>query len=340
MKKFILSNVAIIFILTIIVWSPVSVMAQGNPLFDLKHENYRKAANNIAAQVVKKLPDDIHMRLLAIAPIKGDDGALVDMLTSKIKSETQYRLIERKDLDKILKEQGIQISSFADPRRPIEPGKIKGVEGLLMGEIVKKQSSFLSCNLEVFFKMDNVESGDVVFADSFKAQVSSSVAWYAIGGILVLILCIAYANRLKKKKKEKAIQFVQKDSAALQRLQDELKKGRDNLNRAHDEMASKDNMNLSSAIRDTREQVNSLLFKIEQEPGHYPDAIGRTVKKDLKAHSKSMEGIVKDIFKESENILKASRSDNERAVQSSVESLNADIKNAMNRFHNRNAGRA
>ena len=112
----------IILTLVALFWHSGSVLGAQNVFAELRADNEQEVADEIAQKVVEKLPDDIHFRLLAIGPIEGDEGSLSDALTARIKSETEYHLIERKDLDKILEEQGIQLSPISDPRRPIEPG--------------------------------------------------------------------------------------------------------------------------------------------------------------------------------------------------------------------------
>jgi len=340
MKKLLFSILAICIILGIFFFSPVQAKEQGNSLLNLEEENYQTVLNEIATKVVTNLPDDIHMRLLAIAPIQGDDGALVDVLTAKVKSETRYHLIERKDLNKILEEQGFQISPLADPRKPIEPGKIKGVEGLLQGQIVQKQCSFIFCKLEVFIKLNKVEGGDIVFAENFSEQFISPVAIYGLAGIAVLIFLIFYANHMKGKKGEEAVKVTSQDAAVQQDLQNELKKAKDNLNRIHDDLVAKDQMKLSSVIREVREDINTLLFKIEQGPGLHASVADKTMKKNLKSHSKSMDGLIKNVLAETEKLLKAAGSENEKGIQSTINALKTEIKNASNRFHERTAGRA
>ena len=172
----------------------------------LKKENIRLASADIANQIVARLPDDIHFRLLAIGPISGDSDSLADALTAKIKAETKYHLIERKDLDRLLEEQGIQLSPIADPRRPVEPGRIKGVEGLILGRLEVKHASFAGCSLEAFIKLDNVEGGDVVFAETFTASHVPKHTTYGAIAVIFLILLIFCANRLKKRKIRKIAQ--------------------------------------------------------------------------------------------------------------------------------------
>jgi hypothetical protein len=202
----------------------------------LKRENIRLASADIADQIVAKLPDDIHFRLLAIGPISGESQGLTDTLTSKIKAQTRYHIIERKDLNRLLEEQGIQLSPIADTRQPVEPGRIKGVEGLILGRLEVKQASFAWCSLEAFIKLDNVEGGDVVFADTFYARHVPKHTTYGAVAIIFLILLIFCANSLKKRKIKKVARVVESDSDTLVGLQDELHKAKDLVNQAHDRL--------------------------------------------------------------------------------------------------------
>ena len=229
----------------------------------LKMENIRVASADIADQVVAKLPEDIHFRLLAIGPISGDSQPLTDALTTAIKSQTRFHLIERKDLNRLLEEQGIQLSPIADDRQPVEPGRIKGVEGLLLGRLEVKHASFAWCSLEAFIKLDNVEGGDVVFADTFYARTVPKHTIYGAIAIIFLILLIFCANRLKVRSENKRYRRVGDDAGRLLFLQDCLKKTRENLNRAHDGLVTHGKMDAGMAVRQCRDDVKNLLDSIE-----------------------------------------------------------------------------
>ena len=68
----------------------------------------------------------------------------------------------------------------------------------------------------------------------------------------------------------------------------------------------------------------------EQSAGLHPQQATKNVKSDLKAHSKSMSGLVKNILAESEKVLKAVKSGDVKVVQSAMEAFKTELKNASN----------
>ncbi len=320
---------------------PAAARSAGNAPLDITGQNYQAVVNDIAGQVVAKLPDDIHFRLIGIGPIEGDERGLADALTAKIKAETRYKLIERKDLDKILREQGIQLSPIADDRRPVEPGKIKGVEGILMGRVAKKELSILYCSMDVFIKLDDVEGGEVVFAEHFRAQYLPQTTIYGAVGIIILILLVIYAKRSKRRAVEKTHAEVAEDEIRLLDLQDGLKKARDNLNRAHDDLVKADLMELSVNLRKgALKEVKALLTTIENSPGLHPDGDDKKARAEALKHNQKMAGLIKNIYAESEKLLKVVKAGDVKKVPAIAEDLKIEAKNATNAFHDRKAGRA
>ena len=328
------------FFLLVCCWPAPNAFGETDPLKALKADNHRKVAREIALQVVDMLPDDIHFRLLGIGPIEEDDGTLVDALTTAVKTKTRYHLIERKDLNKILKEQGVQLSPISDPRRPVEPGKIKGVEGLLMGKIVKMNCSFLFCSMQVFMKLDDVEGGDVKFAETFDAYYLPPSTKYGIAAVVVLILVIFYAKRKRRRKFENDVKLVRQDSDLQQNVQNELKRARDNMNRAHDDLVAANRTDMSVKVRTAREEINNLLFQVEQDPGLHLDAIEKESKGEIKGFGKTMAGLSKNVLAESDKVLRAVRTKNDGAVTSAVADLQKEIKLAANRYYDRKVGTA
>ncbi len=62
---------------------------------------------------------------------------ITDMLVEKLLKDGQYRIIERKALDKILAEQNFSNSDRADPATAQKLARILGVDAIIMGSITK-----------------------------------------------------------------------------------------------------------------------------------------------------------------------------------------------------------
>ena len=144
----------------------------------------------------------------------------------------------------------------------------------------------------------------------------------------------------KRSARKKTASFVKQDDSTLLEAQAGLKKARDNLNRAHDDLVSANKMNLSTDLRSVKEDVATLLSDLEQTPGLHPENLDKGKSKAVKNHGRSMRNLANNILAESEKLLKAVKSDEDRKAQSVLESLKQEIKNTANQLHNRPVGKA
>lgn len=158
-----------------------------------------EALKDLQKVVVKAMPTEGNIIRIAVLDLAGDDGTIKNALTSIISEKTTFKIIERADLDKILKEQGLQLKDVMDEKTRIQHGKIKGVQGLLMGNVLGMESGFMSFTIRVHLKLDDVEKGEIVFANDFKATAVSPVrnwVFVALGCIIfALIVTILFKYR-------------------------------------------------------------------------------------------------------------------------------------------------
>jgi hypothetical protein len=111
-----------------------------------------------------------------------------------VAQKTSFKVIERADLDVILKEQGLQLKDVMDEKTRIQHGKLKGVQGLLMGRVLGMESGFMSCTIRVHLKLDDVEKGEIVFAKDFNVTAVSPLRnWLFVGAGLLLAIIIGAA---------------------------------------------------------------------------------------------------------------------------------------------------
>src|SRR5262249_57581543 len=62
---------------------------------------------------------------------------VADLLVQKLVQDGKYRVIERKQLDRILAEQHFSNSDRADPSTAAKIGKVLGVDAIIVGSITK-----------------------------------------------------------------------------------------------------------------------------------------------------------------------------------------------------------
>ena len=89
---------------------------------------------------------------------------LTRMIETSLYNCKKFRLIERRNLDKILIEQKFQLSGLVDDS-VVQIGKIAGVDFLLIGSVSK-----ISGEIIIDFKIINIESANVFYAGSTNAK--------------------------------------------------------------------------------------------------------------------------------------------------------------------------
>jgi|GEM_PF-6970271 len=200
-------------ILLFLVLLPAGAMADG--LMD-------QAVRDVAAQAAAAMPRPISVRLLAVTDVDGDDGGLVRALTEALQRDRHFILVERADLDRILKEQGLQVGDLVSPDERVEPGRIRGVEGIVFGTVLEKKSWPLSAGLRVHLKFADVQSGEIYLARDFSSSLASPYRPYvllAAAAVAVLVLIFVLA-RSAASRRDKALRVKAGDEkqALLQGL--------------------------------------------------------------------------------------------------------------------------
>ena len=92
----------------------------------------------------------------AIDSIAVDAEYFTEQMIFASTQNSAFTLVERKNLQRIIEEQKLQLSGLTEEERVIEIGKILNAEILITGTLYKKES------FELFLKMLRVESGEVL----------------------------------------------------------------------------------------------------------------------------------------------------------------------------------
>lgn len=110
-----------------------------------------------------------------IVKYDGLGKAMSSMLISDIEanvSPKRLQLVERAQIQKVLKEQNFQNSGSVNKSTAVQAGKILGVNYLLVGDVY-----ILNDQLIINVRLTNVETGDIVFS---KKQEGKTVAWLTL----------------------------------------------------------------------------------------------------------------------------------------------------------------
>jgi hypothetical protein len=151
-----------------------------------------RAIVRLQNDVVKALPADKKLTRVAVLDFKGDENNLVrNAVTSVINEKAPCKVMERVDFAKILAEQGLQLKDIMDEKTRIRHGRLKGVQGLLMGDVYRLESGFMSYHVKANVKLVDVEKGEILLSRDFEASAISPLRRYVIGGSVVFILLMA-----------------------------------------------------------------------------------------------------------------------------------------------------
>jgi len=234
------------------------------------HAAEEKAAGldqDVARQVAAAIPVDLKMGTVAIGQIENDgDGRLAHALTGALTKLNRFKVIERRDLDKLLEEQGVQTRDWIDPKERVKFGKVKGVQGLFLGKIVERSSGMLQDALKVQLKLDDVERGQVVFAKDFVATELHYGPLMVLGIILAVLVGLVLMVLGRKRTVTKTERLVQADQKERTINTEELNKAMADLGRAQSVLYEKGLQAEAIKAKDLGVQLRTLKDKIALAP--------------------------------------------------------------------------
>ncbi|MFW6388362.1 MAG: CsgG/HfaB family protein [Desulfohalobiaceae bacterium] len=215
----------------------------------------QQAQQKVAQKVAQTMPRDVHIRSLAITSIKGDDGTLTRLLTQMIEQDSHFILVERQQLDEIVQEQGLQVSDMISRDNRVEPGQIKGVEGILFGEVVEDNGWPLQAKLRVHLRLANVQTGEILMAKDFSAASASPYRNTVYAAVALGIFLLAAGIMLRAVRRSRAQRSEKTSWDVRQKSTQELQTTQKNLNRAE---ASLHNL----LSHDSLEQIRNMSFQV------------------------------------------------------------------------------
>jgi TolB-like protein len=132
------------------------------------------SANIVVAQITRVAILDFD-NISGIAKYDGLGKAMSSMLISDIEanvSPKRLQLVERAQIQKILKEQNFQASSNVNKATAVQVGKLLGVSYLLVGDVY-----ILNDQLVINARLTNTETGDIIFS---KKQEGKTIGWLTL----------------------------------------------------------------------------------------------------------------------------------------------------------------
>ena len=134
--------------------------------------------STLYAQTIKVAILDFE-NISGIAKYDGLGKAMSSMLISDIEanvSPKRLQLVERSQIQKILKEQNFQASSAVDKTSSVKAGKLLGVKYLLVGDVF-----ILNDALVINARLTDTETGDIKFSKKQEGKLSG---WLSLKTII------------------------------------------------------------------------------------------------------------------------------------------------------------
>jgi hypothetical protein len=292
---------------------------------DLKSD----AIKALQRAVVKALPTEGNIIRIAVLDFQGDDGTIRNAITAAITEKTTYKVIERADLDKILTEQGLQLKDILDEKTRIEHGKLKGVQGLLMGKVQGMDSGFMSYSIKINLKLDDVEKGEVVFARDFsETAVSPMRTWLIVAVVLVLVLIVAFIVIAGRKRTAK-VKTIKQDTTERFDLAREAGRAAALLSSAKAKLMDKGNTDVATGVKDVEREMRLLRDRAEGAAQGNPTTRGAKELKEALDFDKGLADIFQGLTAKAQKFYEAVLDGNDN-LQKQVDLLKAEVVSAAN----------
>jgi curli biogenesis system outer membrane secretion channel CsgG len=293
-----------------------------------------EAISNLQKAVVKALPTEGAIIRIAVMDLAGDDGTIKNAITSIIAEKTTFKIIERADLDQILKEQGLQLKDVMDEKTRIQHGKIKGVQGLLMGSVLGMESGFMSFTIRAHLKLDDVEKGEIVFAKDFNVTaVSPMKKWVFIiaGLVIVILLVVILLGRRRTVVKEAAIR---KDVHTRVDLGREIVKVMATLSEARAKLMNRGKTETAVHLKEAERNLLALKEQIENAPRGATDMRETKDFKEALSFDKAFAENVEKLAKSAQKLYDVAAS-GAGDMEPRLDEVNRDIRAATDAFRGR-----
>lgn len=110
------------------------------------------------------------MDLKAMDVSENTARAVSDIVRTELFNTGYFRIVERSEMDSILKEQGFQLSGCSDTECAVQVGKLLSARKMLVGSVSKLGNSFI-----INARIVDVEKGEMEFGEKAKAESESTL---------------------------------------------------------------------------------------------------------------------------------------------------------------------
>jgi len=262
--------------------------------FSAKEAFSESFLNKINAEVINSLPSDLFTMRLAVIPLENDkEQVITNSLISALTSSGKYTLVERDQIEKILKEQHLQLSDLVNYKTAIKVGSLAGAEVILFGSVKKFVSSPLYKETELHLRIDSVENGEIIWAKNIKEKwISPYVKKITIPVIILILLLIALTLRKQILISETKAKLGQEEDWR-ERITVEIDKSLNNLSFSQNQFFEKGDKEIAAKIKEVALTIDKLKMIVKDAPaGITSELVGeKGVKRAIKLDKKVLESI-------------------------------------------------
>lgn len=157
---------------------------EGDPYFEAKKVDFEEKKDTLKKlfdMAISQLIDYSSIALAdrttsAVLPIMASDKSksmdlnseyFTEQLIHSLSLSSRFRMVERKDIQKLLKEMEIQMSGLTDQKNASKIGKIMGAQTLIVGTLYKKEKYY-----ELFIKLLRVETAEIIAVTRARIDLS------------------------------------------------------------------------------------------------------------------------------------------------------------------------
>lgn len=283
-----------------------------------------EAIRSIARQVAEAMPEQTGIKHLAVFPIEGDESEeIYSTLIAEINKKKRYTPIERQRLDKIFEEYGWQKKDIIERR--VKLGMIKGVEGVLFGKVLERDTKTFKSRVRVRITFDKAQSGDILLEDIFEAEavfkyakeVALAAVVIAFWGVVVVLVVRRFRGR-GARIDGKASHVRRETAGRMGGVMSQIRAVKTDL-------SSSDRQEAALAIADLEKELRVLRQHIEMGGQRKDLPSGGAGSKRVYKEDSKMKDSVSSIIEEAEELLKKVQSAGDEEIKEMAGALRQHV---------------
>lgn len=232
------------------------------------------AAKKAADRAGKELPNDQRLRLALMPVVNDASGAFQRYLSAAVTMNTEYEVIERTELEQILKEQRFQLGDIVDPGSRIEPGRIQGVETVLVGKVTEAESALGRAEVKAFLRLLDVERGRVLWEREVHGTATNPLRTILTWGFGVLAVLFILSRIARRRQVEKTAALVATEQDLRGACSREVEKAANHVASAREKLLAQGQGESANQAGNLRGQLLQLRDEIAFAPAGHPGSVG------------------------------------------------------------------